>query len=160
MKVGLVWAGNQKPDPHRTCGPQKLAPLAKVPGVVFFSLQKPDAGPHASTRPPGLDLVDLSANLRDFADTAAAMMNLDLILTIDTAAAHLAGALGRPTWTLLPWAADWRWLSGRRDSPWYPTMRLFRQPNKGDWQSVIAQVAKEVSETAMAAASGRRLMIH
>ena len=81
-----------------------------------------------------------------FADTAAAMLNLDLILTIDTAGAHLAGALGRPTWTLLPWACDWRWLTDREDSPWYPTMRLFRQPSRGDWTSVIGRVADELRQ--------------
>jgi tetratricopeptide (TPR) repeat protein len=144
LRVGLTWAGNVKPDPSRTCPLELLAPLASVAGVTYFSLQKGDNARDADNPPPGIKLVNLTDDLKDFADTAAAMLNLDLILTIDTAAAHLAGALGRPTWTMLPWACDWRWLTGREDSPWYPTMRLFRQPTRGDWQSVIARVAEEL----------------
>jgi tetratricopeptide (TPR) repeat protein len=142
LRIGLTWAGNIKPDPARTCPLENLAPLASIAGVTFFSLQKGDNekdGP-----PPGMKLIRLSDDLKDFSDTAAAMMNLDLILTIDTAAAHLAGALGRPTWTILPWASDWRWLTDRDDSPWYPSMRLFRQPIRGDWSSVTARVTDEL----------------
>jgi hypothetical protein len=146
LRVGITWAGNIKPDPARTCPLENFAPLASIQGVTFFSLQKGEPEADADRPPPGLKLIKLSDELKDFADTAAAMLNLDLILTIDTAGAHLAGALGRPTWTILPWACDWRWLTDREDSPWYPTMRLFRQPTRGDWASVIAQVADELGK--------------
>lgn len=148
LRVGLVWAGNTKPDPLRTCPLVKLAALARAPGVTFFSLQKRENTREADSPPQGMRLIDVSDELKDFADTAAAMLNLDLIITIDTGAAHLAGALGRPTWTLLPWACDWRWLDDRDDSPWYPTMRLFRQPRRGDWASVATRVADELARRA------------
>jgi ADP-heptose:LPS heptosyltransferase len=89
-------------------------------------------------------LFDLTDQLQDFADTAALICNLDLIITVDTAVAHLAGALGRPVWVLLPFAPDWRWLRNRSDSPWYPTMRLFRQPVPGDWAQPIEQIVREL----------------
>ncbi|HVT87939.1 MAG TPA: tetratricopeptide repeat protein, partial [Tepidisphaeraceae bacterium] len=146
MKVGLIWAGNVKPDASRTCPLQNFAPLAELNDIRFVGLQKRDNPSGAETPPAGMDFTDMSADLKDFAETAAAMMNLDLIVTIDTSSAHLAGALGRPTWTLLPWAADWRWLSDREDSPWYPTMRLFRQQTKGDWQPVIERIAQELGK--------------
>jgi tetratricopeptide (TPR) repeat protein len=146
FKVGLVWAGNVKPDAARTCPLSNLAPLGQIEGVRLVSLQKRENPQGGESPPPGMSLLDVSDDLKDFADTAAAMMNLDLIITIDTAAAHLAGALARPTWTLLPWAGDWRWLEDREDSPWYPTMRLFRQPTKGDWTSVANRVAEELKK--------------
>jgi tetratricopeptide (TPR) repeat protein len=145
LKVGLTWWGNSKPDPARSCPLAALAPLAAVPGVTYFSLQKGDVPADAVAAPAGLRLVDCSKEIKDFSDTAAAIHALDLIITIDTAAAHLAGALGKPTWTLLPRAADWRWMADRADSPWYPTMRLFRQAQQGDWPEVARRVAVELS---------------
>jgi ADP-heptose:LPS heptosyltransferase len=88
-----------------------------------------------------MELVDHANDLRDFTDTAALIANLDLVISVDTAVAHLAGAMGRPVWTLLPFAPDWRWLLNRSDSPWYPTMRLFRQPSIGNWAGALEQVA-------------------
>jgi tetratricopeptide (TPR) repeat protein len=144
LKVGLVWAGNAKPDPLRTCPISELAALSSTQGVTFISLQN-RANPRGAEPPPqGLKLVDVSDDLKDFHETAAAMMNLDLIITIDTATAHLAGAMGRPTWTMLPWACDWRWLDEREDSVWYPTMRLFRQSSDGVWSPVTARIAQEL----------------
>jgi hypothetical protein len=118
--------------------------LAAVRGAKFFSLQKGPASAQAKSPPPGLNLIDWSNEFRNFND-AALIANLDLIITVDTSIAHLAGALARPTWVLLSFAPDWRWLLDRPDSPWYPSMRLFRQPSLGDWDSVIKQVRQELT---------------
>jgi tetratricopeptide (TPR) repeat protein len=156
LKVGLIWAGNIKPDPFRTCPIQNLAPLGRVPGVKFISLQKRNNPLGAEPPPEGLSFVDVSEDLRDFGETAAAMKNLDLIITIDTGACHLAGALGCPTWAMLPWAGDWRWLEDREDTPWYPTMRLFRQPAREQWLPVAERVAEELSALASRQAGSKK----
>ncbi len=147
LKVGLIWAGNpkHKNDHNRSCRLSDWASLAGVPGAVFYSLQKgaPEAelaDTSAEWRP-----IPLGPLLEDFADTAGAMQAMDLILTVDTSPAHLAGALGVPVWTLLPFTPDWRWLLEREDTPWYPTMRLFRQTKPGDWGSVLARVTAELA---------------
>jgi tetratricopeptide (TPR) repeat protein len=141
LKVGLVWAGNAKHhnERERSLELAKLAPLLELPGIRWFSLQ---VGEHAGdvARLPAGKIVDLSRGLNDFAETAAAMMNLDLVVAVDTAVVHLAGALGRPIWAMLAFAPDWRWLLGREDSPWYPSLRLFRQARAGDWDGVTARV--------------------
>jgi tetratricopeptide (TPR) repeat protein len=142
IRVGLVWAGRSKPDPKRSASLRAFAPLASVPGTVFYSLQVGDGSEQALDPPAEMILRDVTAELADFSDTAALIANLDLIITIDSAAAHLAGALGKPVWLLLPYAADWRWLTGRNDSPWYPDMRLFRQERPGDWSGPIAAIVK------------------
>ena len=145
LRVGLVWKGNPRfeNDADRSLpSVATLAPLAALPGIRFFSLQK-DAGEEELRRWPGSQpLNDLASGLGDFADTAAVVMNLDLVITVDTAVAHLAGALGKPCGVLLPaYKADWRWLTGRTDSPWYPgVMRLFRQKAMGDWGPVVEEV--------------------
>ena len=146
LKVGIVWAGHRghTNDRNRSLSLAALAPLAGVFGVRFFSLQKGDAASESHHPPPGMELTDVGQDLNDFADTAALIANLDLVIAVDTAVVHLAGAMGRPVWTLLPFVPDWRWLLGREDSPWYPTMRLFRQPEAGDWESVIRRVAEEL----------------
>jgi Flp pilus assembly protein TadD len=142
-RIGVVWAGNPKHhnDRNRSIPPELLAPLLRVQGVSWLSLQ---LGANAA-RPADLarqgTLLDLAPELTDLAETAAAIMHLDLVVAVDTAVAHLAGALGRPTWVMLPFVPDWRWLLGREDSPWYPTMRLFRQRCAGDWDGVVARVA-------------------
>jgi tetratricopeptide (TPR) repeat protein len=146
FRVGLVWAGNpgHVNDAARSLALGQFAPLAALIGnVEFFSLQKGPRAAQASHSP--LPLCDLAADLQDFADTAALLENLDLLITADTAAAHLAGALGCPVWCLIPFRPDWRWQIGRDDSPWYPTMRLFRQPAIGDWSSVIERVTRELA---------------
>ena len=139
-RVGLVWAGNPRHgnDANRSLPLAALAPLARIDGVRLFALQK---GETAQTGDAAVELTDLAPHLHDFADTAAALAHLDLLITVDTAAAHLAGAVGRPVWTLLPFAPDWRWQLDRDDSPWYPTMHLFRQPQPGDWEAVVSRVA-------------------
>jgi len=146
-RVGLVWSGNQSDlyNRHRSCVLADFAPLAFIKGIQFFSLQKGPGAVQALNPPPGMGLIHLGDDLLDFADTAAAMDQLDLIITIDTSMCHLAGALGRPVWTLLPWSADWRWFLGRVDSPWYPSMQLFRQRAPGDWPALFERVAAELA---------------
>jgi len=138
-KVGIAWAGNpdHQRDFDRSCGLAALAPLASVPDVALISLQKGPAAAETATPPPGMTLHDFTSDLATFAETAALIANLDLVIAVDTSVAHLAGALGKPVWTLLAFAPDWRWLLNRNDSPWYPTMRLFRQTTPGDWTDVI-----------------------
>lgn len=145
MRVGLVWAGNSEnsADWRRSVPLEALRGLAEIPGVRLVSLQKPvpDADRAVFAE---LGLADLSAELLDFGETAAALVNLDLVVTVDSAVAHLAGASGVPTWVLIYEPADWRWLTQRQDSPWYPTMRLFRQPRAGAWREPIEQLIAAV----------------
>lgn len=146
LKVGLVWAGSRTStnDRTRSIAPTELLPLGGIPGIRFYSLQKPDPARPALTTPPPFEVVDWTRQLHDFADTAALIRHLDLVISVDTAVAHLSGALGRPVWVLLPFAPDWRWLLNRTDSPWYPTARLFRQPGPRDWQTPIRRMAEEL----------------
>lgn len=151
LKVGLVWAGNPATKHDRQRSIEARALLEQLPraGVTLFSLQKDvRPGDRAALAGIGDDLVDLTASFEDFSDTAAAVSALDLVITIDSAVAHLAGALARPTWLLLPYALDWRWLRDRADSPWYPTLRLFRQPQPGDWANVLARVGDALRQRA------------
>ena len=135
LRIGLAWAGNpaQANDRRRSIPPEALAPLLRTEGITFVNLQ---VGPRASET----GLTDLSAELPDFAATAAVIATLDLVIAVDSAVAHLAGALGAPVWVLLAYAPDWRWLLGREDSPWYASATLFRQATPGDWDGVIARV--------------------
>jgi tetratricopeptide (TPR) repeat protein len=164
LRVGVRWQGNpgHPNDALRSCRLADLLPIARIPGVRLFSLQTDRAPAPASpseANPTGVgsysgsfpkdldpspkepDLIDLAPELSDFLDTAAAIQALDLVITVDTAVAHVAGALARPTWVLLSAVPDWRWLLGRGDSPWYPGMRLFRQTTPGRWDDVIQSVA-------------------
>jgi len=142
LKVGVAWAGNpdHPNDRFRSMALRELAPLGELDGVLFYSLQMGAREEEAKAPPPGFRLLNLGPELDDIRDTAAVIDQLDVILSVDTAVAHLAGALGKPVWLMLPKAADWRWLEGRDDSPWYTTMRLFRQRRLGDWGDVIEQV--------------------
>lgn len=150
LKVGLVWAGrpDYANDHNRSMPLSRLAPLGRVAGTWFCSLQKGAAGQQALAGPRGLELMDWTGELEDFTDSAALIANLDLVVTVDTAVAHLAGALAKPVWVLLPFVPDWRWMLHREDSPWYPTMRLFRQQRAGDWDAVIDRVAEALQELA------------
>jgi tetratricopeptide (TPR) repeat protein len=146
LPIGLSWAGNpaHANDRRRSCPFVLLEPLLELPGVAWFSLQKGDGESDISKISAGRRVVQLDAR-NDFVHKAAMMQKLDLIISIDTSNAHLAGALGRPLWVVLPFAPDWRWGLGRRDSPWYPTARLFRQPRAGDWPRVIEEVRKALA---------------
>ena len=144
MKIGLVWAGSPRPDQpdanaidkRRSITLAHYADLADIPGISLISLQKGQT----ATAPPGMILHDWTDELTDFADTADLVAALDLVITVDTSVAHLAGGLGTPVWILNRFDQCWRWLEGRDDSPWYPTARLFRQPAPGHWGEVIAAV--------------------
>jgi tetratricopeptide (TPR) repeat protein len=148
FKVGLVWAGNPEHinDARRSISLTTLAPLLALPNVSFVSLQ---AGPRSADlkkrgkRQPPID--DLAPQLTDFEATAGAVAALDLVVTVDTSVAHLAGALGKPTWVPMPWVADWRWMLEREDSPWYPTMRLFRQKRGQDWAEIVGRIAEALA---------------
>jgi len=157
LKVGVVWAGraDHRRDRDRSLQPALLSRLAALPGVTLFSLQKGRA-----ELPADLPLVDLAPELADVADTAAAISALDLVVTVDTSVAHLAGALGHPVWILLHQVSDWRWLTRREDSPWYPTARLFRQNARGDWQGVMARVAADLGRLAAGDRSVLALPLH
>ena len=150
LRVGLAWAGNaqQHNDFNRSSRLEFFAPLAKVAGVAFFSLQKGPPSEQAKTPPEGMGLIDFTEELQDLSDTAALVEGLDLIISVDTSVAHLAGAMARPVWTLLSFKACYRYMLEREDTPWYPTMRLFRQRQKGDWPEVMERVADSLAEYA------------
>jgi hypothetical protein len=148
-RIGLVWSGGHRRDVpgHWALNRRRNIPAALLAGLsckgaTFFGLQTAEmlADPAEREMARQSDYRDLGPDLADFADTAAVLEHLDLLISVDTAAAHLAGALGRPVWILNRFDSDWRWLDGRDDSPWYPAARLFRQPAPGDWPSVMSAV--------------------
>jgi tetratricopeptide (TPR) repeat protein len=143
LRVGVAWAGRpeHKEDARRSLEFEQLSPILKVPDVEFFSLQ-------LGSQPRELPIVDRTAELRNFNDTAGLIANLDLVISVDTAVAHLAGAMGKAVWVLLARIPDWRWMLERTDSPWYPTMRLMRQQRRGDWEGPIALAAMELEKLA------------
>jgi hypothetical protein len=155
-RVGLAWTGRPThPNDRRRSMPlARLAPLAAAGGTSFISLQKPLPAADQPTIAQFPGMMDLSPDLADFGETAAVIANLDLIITVDTAMGHLAGAMAKPVWIMLPKASDWRWLLERGDSPWYPTARLFRQTTPGDWDPVVAQAADALAREVHAGAEG------
>jgi Flp pilus assembly protein TadD len=157
LKVGLVWAGNPHHvnDLRRSIELERLKPVLEVAGASFVALQVGPRAHDVAKLLPGT-ITDVSAALSDFAETAGAILNLDLVIAADTAVVHLAGALGKPVWAMLPFSPDWRWLLERADSPWYPTLRLYRQPAPADWDSVIARVAADLRELAARRADAPR----
>lgn len=148
LRVGVVWAGNahNPVNAHRSMNIEALRPLLQLEGAAFYSLQ---VGGSEDIQRLGQDasrLRDLSEHLKDFADTAAAISQLDLVIAVDTAVVHLAGAMNKPVWLLLYYQGDWRWLEDRSDSPWYPSLRIFRQAHKDDWTEIVAQAADALAE--------------
>lgn len=148
FRIGLAWEGsnlwNYLSAKRRSLPLDTFSTLAELEEISFYSLQKGEAAEDTKEPPEGMKLFDYTDEINDFSDTSALIQNLDLVISIDTAVAHLAGALGKPVWTLLPFVADWRWLLNREDSPWYPTMRLFRQPAPGDWETGIARIKDDL----------------
>jgi tetratricopeptide (TPR) repeat protein len=148
-RIGIAWAGNPafRGDQPRSIGLARFSPLLCASGVEFLSLQRDlrEGDRDLLRRHP--HVVQLGDAIADFADTAALLSLVDLVISSDTSLVHLAGAMGKPVWVLLQYDADWRWLIGRNDSPWYPTARLFRQPEIDDWESVVARVAEELAAT-------------
>ncbi|MBY0402808.1 MAG: hypothetical protein K2X66_02845, partial [Cyanobacteria bacterium] len=161
LKIGIAWAGNlsNKNGRHRACPLENFYPLLELPHAQIYSLQKdpPDfRDPHCTTHQVWAEeelrdynIIPLGSHLTNFYETAGAISQLDLVVTVDTSIAHLAGALGKPVWVILPAVPDWRWMMSRSDTPWYPTMRLFRQPNPGNWAAVFQEIleALEASNT-------------
>ena len=153
LRVGLVWAGQARPwlqgftsvDRRRSAGLAAFAPLASVSGVRFISLQAGTSAAQGQDPPAGMELLDPMESVRDFADTAAIVSGLDVVISVDTSVAHLAGAMGKRVFLLDRYDNCWRWLHGRTDSPWYPTMTIFRQPRPGDWSSVMHRAASALA---------------
>ncbi|MBB3261255.1 Flp pilus assembly protein TadD [Paraburkholderia bannensis] len=157
LKVGLVWAGNPRADQassnamdqRRSLDAQAFVPLLNMPGVTFISLQLGDSTrPQIAKLPAAIQPFDPMDEVRDFADTAAIVANLDLVITVDTSMAHLTGALGKPVWVLSRYAACWRWFKDREDSPWYPGARVFRQTQADAWDDVLRRVERSLAELA------------
>jgi hypothetical protein len=146
-RVGLLWASSAW-NPARSVELAALLPILSLDCCTFYSFQRGPGREALTSLSSRLHLHDTFPHSPDIADTAADLMNMDLLITVDTMAAHLAGALGRKVWVMLPWDADWRWLQKREDSPWYPTMKLFRQPSPGNWESVIRRVAASLLQFA------------
>jgi hypothetical protein len=150
LKVGLVWAGNEKHgnDFRRSIPFDMLAPILATRGASFVSLQVNTRADDLAAMPAGA-VTDLGPELKDFAETAGAIANLDLVIAVDTAVGHVAGAIGKPAWLMLPLCPDWRWLLAREnDTPWYPTVRLYRQRALGNWADVVARVAADLGALA------------
>lgn len=141
-RIGLVWSGNpaHANDYNRSCTIKALAPLLRQTRYHWISLQKNDASAVRPEPLPACNWMEVGSQLTDFADTAAVISQLDLVISVDTAVAHLAGMMGKPVWIMIPFVPDWRWLLHRSDSPWYPTVRLFRQTTPGDWKGVVADL--------------------
>jgi len=148
LKVGLIWGGwaSNSVDHMRSVPLGDFAQLARIRGFRFYSLQKGEHAAQTRSAPAGLPLIDWTGDIHDFADTAALMANLDLLISVDTAGLHLAGALGKPAWLLCRHESEWRWLLERDDSPWYPTLRIFRQSRPGRWQDVMEKAATALKE--------------
>jgi tetratricopeptide (TPR) repeat protein len=148
LKIGLVWSGRPQHtnDRNRSCRLADLVPLLRTPGVHFYGLQKGLEANQVENLPEDINVTNLGGELRDFSDTAAVLANLDLIITVDTAVAHLAGAMARPVWTMIPFIPDWRWAMSDETTPWYPSMRLFRQKRPKKWDHPVQRIRTKIGE--------------
>jgi tetratricopeptide (TPR) repeat protein len=148
FRVGIVWKGSPSHanDRNRSCRLEQFLPLMNMSGILWYGLQKGPGAEEVHQIESQFMIDNLGEELEDFGDTAAVLENLDLLISVDTAVVHLAGAMGKSVWTLLPYAPDWRWQRNRDDSPWYPSMWLYRQPARGDWTSVFEQVAEDLQQ--------------
>lgn len=146
FNIGIVWAGQpaHSEDSTRSCHLRDFLQLSRLPGVRLFGLQKGRAASQVTDVTPGMELANLGGQLDDFAQTAAVIENLDLVISVDTSVLHLAGAMAKPVWGILSFTPDWRWMLDRQDSPWYPTMRLFRQERHGDWEELFQRLSREL----------------
>ncbi len=159
--IGIVWTGNPENRNiclKKSCALSAFTRLSKISGVKFYSLQKGPASVETENPPDGMDITNLEKELVNFSETAAVIANLDLVISVDTAVAHIAGALDRAVWTLLPYVPDWRWLVDRDDTPWYPSMRLFRQTNRDDWDGVFKRVEQALTEKMLDHYSNKRIL--
>src|SRR5207302_346032 len=149
-RVAIAWSGRatHPNDRNRSLALARLELLLASDQISFIGLQRQLSDADAETLAGIARITAIGADLRDFDDTAAVLALVDLVISVDTSLAHLAGAMGRPAWILLPFSPDWRWMLGRDDSPWYPTARLYRQPAPGDWDSVIARVREDLAGVA------------
>jgi hypothetical protein len=148
-RVGVIWAGRptHNNDRNRSALLADFMPLANVEGIALLALQKGPTTSQAGAYYGRAPLINLAAEIEDYDDTMAILEQLDLLITVDTSVAHLAGAMGRPVWIMLPRAPDWRWLLGRSDTPWYPTVRLFRQQATRRWDDVVKAIAQELARS-------------
>ena len=146
-RIGIVWASNpnHRADRHRDCPLHEFLPILSIPEITFYSLQKGTRHEDIADLPSHIQVQDLEPQLGDFGDLAVIIDQLDLVISVDSSVAHMAGALGKKVWTLLSHGADWRWMLEGETTPWYPTMRLFRQTRPGDWSGVIERVAEALS---------------
>jgi len=158
FKVGIVWRGNpkHKKDKSRSCALKYFSKLCTIPNIRIFGIQKGEAAKELNQVPGNTLEINLGPELDDFTDTAGLIANLDLVISVDTSVAHLVGAMGKPVWVLLPFVPDWRWMLSRSDSPWYPTMRLFRQNRRNDWGGVIEQVVHELQLLLKSTSKGKK----
>jgi tetratricopeptide (TPR) repeat protein len=152
FNVGIVWAGSKihKNNRNRSCDPALFQSLAQCPGIGLYGLQKPDHEPAIPDCLKSGLVTNLGEHFKDFSDTAGAIAHMDLVISVDTSVLHLACAMGKPTWALIPYVPDWRWMLNRQDSPWYPTLRLFRQAQAGQWQPVFKAITESLHHTVQA----------
>jgi hypothetical protein len=148
VKIAIVWAGRPThPNDHnRSTTLNTFAPLGEIPGITFYSLQMGPRSEQGFDPPAGMNVVNLGSRLDSFDTSSAVLSHMDLIISVDTSVIHVAGAIGKPVWAMLAMCPDWRWMLGRMDTPWYPTMRLFRCPGRRDWKGVMTQVKKHLIE--------------
>ncbi|MEJ2703919.1 MAG: glycosyltransferase family 9 protein, partial [Sedimentisphaerales bacterium] len=147
LRVRIVWAGTpaHAENKSRSCHLWHFQRLSNIPGIRLIGLQEGAAAGQVNQLATTMPTTNLGDELHDFTDTAAVIANLDLVISVDTAVLHLAGAMAKPAWAILSSASDWRWMLGRDDTPWYPSVRLFRQSKYGDWDGVFERVAAELA---------------